>query len=74
MKEKKKSSCVFRFAKELSNDDAGVASGAVFQEVRPGAGFKTGNFAKGKLGSTAIVACMKIKALPEVQSNVLGVQ
>ena len=27
-----------------SNDDVGVARGIVFQEIRPGAGFKTGDF------------------------------
>ena len=27
-----------------SNDEIGVARGTVFQEVRPGAGFKTGEF------------------------------
>ena len=30
----------------LSNDDVGVARGTVFQNMRPGAGFKTGNFVK----------------------------
>ena len=34
----------------LSNDDVVVARGAVFQEVRPGAGFKTGDFVKEQLG------------------------
>ena len=34
----------------LSNDDVGVARGIVFQEIRPGAGFKTGDFGKEKLG------------------------
>ena len=29
-------------------DDLGVATGTVFQEIRPGAGFKTGDFAKEK--------------------------
>ena len=28
----------------LSNDDVGAARGTVFQEIRPGAGFKTGDF------------------------------
>ena len=41
----------FLFAKEgLLNDDVGLARGAVFQEVRPGAGFKTGVSVKEKLG------------------------
>ena len=44
---KKTSSNVhFRVCKGLSNDDVGVARGTVFQEIRPGAGFKTGNFVK----------------------------
>ena len=34
----------------LSNHDVGVARGIVFQETRPGAGFKTGDFVKEKLG------------------------
>ena len=34
----------------LSNDDVGVAGGTVFQEVRPGAGFRTGAFVKEKFG------------------------
>ena len=36
--------------KDYRNDDAGVARGTVFQEVWPGAGFKTGDFVKEKLG------------------------
>ena len=36
--------------KGLSNDDVGVARGAVLQELRPGAGFKTGGFVEEKLG------------------------
>ena len=34
----------------ISNDDVGVAKGTVFQEIRPWAGFKTGDFVKEKLG------------------------
>ena len=35
----------------ISNDDVGVATrGIVFQEIRPRAGFKTGDFIKEKLG------------------------
>ena len=36
----------FLDCKGLSNDDVGVARGTVFQEIRPGAGFKTGDFVK----------------------------
>ena len=42
---------MFLFAKKgLSNDDVGLAGGTVFEGIRPGAGFKTGDFAKEKLG------------------------
>ena len=34
----------------ILNNDVGVARGTVFQEVRPGAGSKTGGFAKESLG------------------------
>ena len=35
----------FMLAKKgLSNDDVRLARGTVFQETRPGAGFKTGDF------------------------------
>ena len=44
-------SCTFRLAKEgLSTDDVRVARVTVYQEIRPGAGFKTGDFIKEKLG------------------------
>ena len=31
-------------------DDVGVSTDTVFQEIRPGAGFETGDFVKEKLG------------------------
>ena len=34
----------------LSNDGVAVARGTIFQEMRPGAVFKTGDFVKEKLG------------------------
>ena len=40
----------FLVSKGLSNHDAGVMRGAVFQEIQPGAGFKTGDFVTEKLG------------------------
>ena len=43
-------SICFLVCESLSNDDAGVPRGPEFQEVRPGAGFKTGDFVKEKLG------------------------
>ena len=36
----------FHACKGLSNDDVGAARGTVFQEIRPGADFKTGDFAE----------------------------
>ena len=44
------SSHMFSFCKGLSKVDVGVARGIVFQEIRPGAGFKTGDFVKERLG------------------------
>ena len=40
----------FRVCKGLSNDDVGVARDTVIQDIPLGAGFKTGDFAKEKLG------------------------
>ena len=40
----------FHVCKGLSDDDVGAARVTVFQETRPGAGFKTGDFVKEKLG------------------------
>ena len=40
----------FLVCKGLSIDGVGVSRGAVFQEIRPGAGFETGDFVKEKLG------------------------
>ena len=45
------STLIFLFAKDDRTITSGrVARGAVFQELRPGAGFKTGDFVKEKLG------------------------
>ena len=42
---------IFLFAKDYRPiDDVGVAKGTGFQEIRPWAGFKIGDFAKEKLG------------------------
>ena len=38
----------FLVCKGPSNDDAGAARGTAFQEIWPAAGFKTGDFVKGK--------------------------
>ena len=40
----------FLLQKECWNDDVGGARGTVFQDIRPGDGFKTGDFVEGKLG------------------------
>ena len=43
-------SIYFLVCKERLNDDVGVARGTVFQASRSGAGFKTDDFVKEKLG------------------------
>ena len=40
----------FRVCKGRSNDDVGGARGTVFQDMRPGAGFETGDSVEGMLG------------------------
>ena len=45
-----KVSICFLVCKDLSIDVVGVSRDTVFQEVRPGAGFETGDFVKEKLG------------------------
>ena len=40
---------MYSLVRNISSNDDGVASGPVFQEIRPGAGFKTGDSVKGKL-------------------------
>ena len=35
---------------QVSNDDVRVARSTVFPEIRPGAGFKTGDFVRENLG------------------------
>ena len=47
---KKKNILIYLVCKGLLNDDVGVARGTMFQEIRPGAGFKTGDFVEEKLG------------------------
>ena len=37
-----------------SNDDVGVARGPVFLEIRPGAGFKTGDFFEEKVAGATV--------------------
>ena len=51
---KKWSPCVLLFCKGPSNDDVGVARGTVFQEVRPGAGFKSGDFVERTVGGATV--------------------
>ena len=45
----------FLACKGLSIDDVGVAKGIVFQEIRPGAGFKAGDFVQEKLRGATVV-------------------
>ena len=40
----------FLVCKGLSNDDVGGTRGTEFQEIRPGAGFETGDFVTEMLG------------------------
>ena len=40
--------------KGLSIDDVGVSRVIVFREIRPGAGFETGDFVEEKLGGATI--------------------
>ena len=44
----------FLGGKGLSNDDIEGAGGTVYLEIRPGAGFKTGDFVKEKLGEATV--------------------
>ena len=45
-----KCSHVFLFAKDYRTMTSGGARGSVFQEIRPGVGFETVDFAKEMLG------------------------
>ena len=44
----------FLVSQIMSNGDVRGARGTVFQEIRPGAGFKTGDFVKEKLGGATV--------------------
>ena len=54
---------IFLVCKGPSNDDVGVARGIVFQEIRPGAGFKTSDFVEEKLGVGATVERLRASIL-----------
>ena len=45
----------FLVCKGLSNDDVGVAGVAVFQEIRPGVGFETGDVVEERFGRATAV-------------------
>lgn len=45
---------IFMFSKGLSNDDFAVARGVVSQDIRPGTGFKPGDFAEEKFGGATV--------------------
>ena len=44
----------FLMRQGLSIDDVGVSRDTVFQEIRPGTGFETGDFAKEKSGGATV--------------------
>ena len=48
-------SMYFLVCEDLSNDDVGGSRDTIFQEIRPGAGFETGDFVKEKLRKGATV-------------------
>ena len=52
----------FLLFKGRSNDDVGVARGTVVQALRSGAGFKTGDFAKEKLGGAIVERLLRNRA------------
>ena len=52
-----KRTTVFKYffvCKGLSKNDVGVTMGTVFQEIRPGVGFKAGDFVKEYLGGATV--------------------
>ena len=56
----------------LSNDDVGVARGIVFQEIRPEAGFKTGDFVKEKgVGGATTVERLRVSTVVRQSSCAL---
>ena len=76
MSRKKKPSHIFSCllktsCSRVSNDDVGVSRDTVFQEPRPGAGFKTGDLVKEKLGgitplngsTMTLVATLRLRAM-----------
>ena len=55
----------FLVCKGLSNDYVGVGgSGTVFQKIRPGVGFKTGDFVKEKLEGATVERLEKQDSRP----------
>ena len=53
---RKKYPCIFLCAKKgLTIDNVGVSVDTVFQVIRPGAGFETGDFVEKRLGGLATV-------------------
>ena len=58
----------FLVCKGLSGDDVGVARGTVFQKIRPGAGFKTGDFVEEKKLGAATVK-RRLRGRSSAQSN-----
>ena len=54
------SSMYLLVCKGRSNDDVGVSRGTVLRGVRPGAGFKTGDFVRENLGGLSLVEAFMV--------------
>ena len=61
---------VFCLQQGLSNDSVGVERGTVFQEIRPGAGFKTGVFVLRKASGRLPCKTAVVKTAPSINSGV----
>ena len=67
----KKLSIYFLVCIELSNDDVGESRDTIFRWIRPGAGFKTDDFLKEKLGGAAVVRLSKKQGKPSQKRGYL---
>ena len=57
-----------------SNDDVWVANGTVFQEMRAGAGSKTGDFVQEKLGGGTVGTARNLPPKNRVRAVIKGLQ
>ena len=65
----------FFVCKGLSNDGVGVSQmDIVFQKIRPGAGFKAGDFAKERLGGYRGTTCSRVARFECLRSHSSGVR